>query len=444
MNLKFSRRTVLLAGLAAAGCGAKAKGMRVIVVGAGVSGLAAAQHLREAGAEVKVLEARDRIGGRIWTDRGSGSAVDLGASWLHGPDGNPLRRMVEKLGMKRAVTRYDRFGAWDASASPAKRLSDGEVRRLEGVLAKVMEELPERGSLADALCRAADELRLSPQDRRLLSLAVSMEVGNEFGEAPDRLDARFFGEAAEPQGDDWLFLDGYDALPHHLAEGLDISLSTAVTRVSADGGRVRVETPRGPQTADAAIISVPLALLKERALTIDPWPARCQEAVERLGVGVLSKTFLEFPREFWPDDLHAFGRMTEGLHPWSSFIPIPGKPLLLGLNFGAMARELEAQSPDDQAAEMTEALRSIFGSAVPEPVRPHVSAWSLDPWALGSYSLLAPGASAADYRALSQPLAPNLALAGEHTTAEHPSTVHGAYISGLRAAGQLLESRPSP
>ncbi len=407
-------------------CGPGRPERSVVVVGAGAAGLAAARELTRAGVKATVIEARNRIGGRIHTDRSRGYAVDLGASWLHGPIGNPLRKEVERLRMPRAETDYDRFGAWIEEFRGARRISDQEVRRMEGIFERIVEGLEEAPNLRAALDLAMAWEGLSPGDAALVEFAVAAEIGNEYGETPDRLAARFYGEAKETQGRDWLFPEGYDRLIHDLAAGLDVRLGVEAVRIQAGEGRVEIDTSSGPFTADAVVITVPLAILKTGRLRIDPWPESHRQAVESLGVAVLSKAFLEFPRPFWPDGLDAFGRIGERQERWCSFMPLPGRPLLLGLNHGAFARELEALPADGHQRAMLEALRGLFGSSVPEPLEGAAPAWSLDPWALGSYSCLAPGASAASYRALAEPIAGRIHLAGEHTTADHPSTVHGA------------------
>jgi monoamine oxidase len=442
--MRISRRGLLLGAAAlpfGGACRPSEPVRSVVVIGAGTAGLAAARALSRAGAKTAIIEARSRIGGRIHTDRSRGWAVDLGASWLHGPDGNPLRKEIERLRMPRAETDYDRFGAWIEESGGARRLSDSEVRRMERLFERIVDGLDEKGSLRAALDRAMDREGVSAEDAALVEFAVAAEIGNEYGETPDRLAARFYGEAKESQGRDWLFPEGYDRLIQDLATGLEVHLGVEAVRIRAEKGHVEIDTSIGPLTANAAIVTVPLAILKSGRLRIDPWPEEHRRAIDSLGVASLSKAFLEFPRPFWPDGLDAFGRIGDQQERWCSFLPLPGRPLLLGLNHGGFARELEALPAEDHQRAMLEALRALFGSSVPEPVEGAAAAWSLDPWALGSYSCLAPGASAASHRALAEPIAGRIHLAGEHTSAEHPSTVHGAYVSGLLAARRILDGR---
>jgi len=273
-------------------------------------------------------------------------------------------------------------------------------------------------------------------------------LSNRWWDADDAYD---FGGAHS------LLPEGYGDLLSKVATGLTVRLGHVVRKVSHIESGVAVHYTEGRSSsesvlnADVVIVSVPLGVLKARALAFDPpLPQRKQQAIDRLGFGVLNKVLLgfEYPfwkqregrRDFWGIAPRTSRRRGQAFQFWN-MTRCTGRPLLLVLHAGRSA----ALPGEDAHAEATavaatmEALRAIFGAhAVPEPISKQVTRWEHDPFSLGVYSHVAVGASARDYDVMAEPLwCERLLWAGEATSREHPATVAGAFLSGIREAGRI-------
>lgn len=236
---------------------------------------------------------------------------------------------------------------------------------------------------------------------------------------------------------------GYGALLSRLARPLDIRLDTRVQAIVHDDDGVQVETSRGMFNGEAAVCAFPLGVLKAPGLRFDPvLPSRQRAAVARLGTGVLDKIALRFPTRFWPD-VQRFARVDGPPDRRAEFYnlhPMHGEPILVALVAGDRARALEAMPEAAAVEQILIELRSIFGKRVSTPERVIRTRWGSDPFALGSYSRIPPGASLDDFDALAEAPGERLFMAGEATVSDYPGTVHGALMSGLRAAGEVADA----
>ncbi len=438
--MRMSRR-LLLSSLAAALAPhrARAADMSVIVIGAGLAGLAAAQHLQAAGARVTVLEARDRIGGRIHTARlWSGLPVDLGASWIHGTTGNPLTNLADAAGARRLETSYDAAMLLDADG----RAVDPDLTRAERLIARAIKAANQRET--DISVRAAvqalpDWQAMGPADRRLVDHVINSTLEQEYGGAAQALSA-WYGDAAEVfDGPDVLFPDGFDQLTARLAQGLDIRLGAQVTAIAP--GEVRVNGSH--MTAQHILCTLPLGVLQaEPALFTRPLARDRQAAIATLGMGLLNKCWLRFDRVVWPDDvdwIEWLGPQPGVWAEWVSLARTAKQPVLLGFNAADQADAIEALDDRATQAAAHDALRAMFGNSFPAPIAAQITRWRADPFARGSYSFNATGSTPRMRRALAgRDWDGALWFAGEATAPDYFGTAHGALISGTTAARAML------
>ncbi len=418
----------------------------VLVVGAGLAGLAAAQSLRAQGVVVRVLEARDRPGGRIHTSRAwPDMPTDLGASWIHGTEGNPLSALAQQAKAATVATDYERSALLPlhGQALPAATVARATHWRtqLGRALQRAQRSDPDR-SAAEVARHMAGAAWNNPEERRLIHFALSAELEQEYGGDAEQLSAHWFDDAQGFGGDDVLFAQGFDQLLRPLLQDADLRLNEPVQHIDWRGARPVVHTSQGSHSAAVLIVTLPLGVLQAGDVRFDPpLPSAQQEAVSALGMGVLNKCCLRFERVFWPTDADWLehipserGRWTE----WVSFARATQRPVLMGFHAGSVARTMESWSDSEIANSAMATLRQAFGRTLPDPVAVQVTRWHSDPWARGAYSFNALGAHPRQREALAQPLGNALLLAGEATERQHFGTAHGAYLSGLRAARQAL------
>lgn len=428
--------------------------MDTIVVGAGIAGITAARLLHAAGQRVVVLEARDRVGGRIWTDRTAGFSVDHGASWIHGLTGNPLTGLVTALGME---TREFTVGSFQAGGRPiadydeSRRLMDDDATRQWTIDVDTADDLFQLTvaasghdeSYATAAERALAATGWEPERAERVRAFYRHRTEEQCGAEIEQVAAHALDEDTI-EGDEVIFPGGYDVLPRALAEGLDVRLGMTVTAITRSATGMRVDTENESFHAAHVIVTVPLGVLKAGAIEFTPaLPDAVAGPIARLGMGVFNKVFLQFPDRFWQDDAYAIrqhGRAGVPWHSWYDVSVVSGKPMLLTFAGGAWGREIEQKTDEEVVSSVLSSLRKIYGDSVPGPVAHWITRWGIDPLALGSYSYVAVGSSHDDHDAMAGPVDGVLHFAGEATWGRDPATVHGALHSGHRAAERILGS----
>jgi len=251
------------------------------------------------------------------------------------------------------------------------------------------------------------------------------------------------GYLTDFSGDDVVFPQGYSQLTEFLASDLDIRLNQVVEQVSYDANGTSIRTQDG-QTyqADYTLVTVPLGVLKSDLITFEPsLPTLKQQAINRLGMGLLNKAYLKFPSAFWGTESDFLGYVSETRGRWNTWVNMAhyiDEPILMGFNSADYGRAIEAWTDEEIIADAMDVLRSIYGDDIPEPTEWQITRWASDPYALGSYSYYAVGSTPEDRIALDAPVMNRLFFAGEATRTDHPSTVHGAFMSGEDQAQRIL------
>jgi hypothetical protein len=345
-------------------------------------------------------------------------------------------------------TDYEDIVVYDLEGDP---LGDAELEALESLGEQVLaraQRIAEQGdedvSLYDAIQSSlrVESRALDGLDQIRLSYVWNSQIEHEFAGSIQDLSAWAFDDAEAFGGGDAILPGGYGQIVDDLAEGLDIRLEHAVDRAEhgAEGVRVWAEGGRVELRAERLISTLPAPLIE--AIDFDPpLPFEKVEAGFSTGRGLLNKTVLRFAPEDWPKGEPVFiGRIDEGQR-FSEFLnlePLTGAPLVIGFNAAAFAEALETYSDEETVAEAMEALRGFYGDDLPEPIDWQITRWGQDRFAQGSYSFNAVGGGAETRRILAEPVGDRLFFAGEATSEDYPSTVHGAYLSGLREAERIL------
>jgi polyamine oxidase len=422
--------------------------MRVIVVGAGVAGLTAADAIRCAGGEVVVVEARDRIGGRIRTAPLGPGKVDLGGAWVHSPIDNPVAEALIAAGIE---TRNDgafggRMAVWaDGWIEAPGATTITAVLQGDWDPAEAREAIGESDRFVDGVDWFLADRGLGGHLAELARFALLWVVGPlVIAGPPDRISLAGAAAYAEGSGGNLVPAGGYGALLTLLAAGLEVRLGTTVTRIEHDGVGISVVTDRGRFEGDRAIVTVPLGVLRAGGVTFDPpLDGAHARAVERLAMGTLEKLAFRFSERFWPDSVWEITHVAEdrAFPAWFDFSRHVGAPSLVALYNPYSTPGMAEMPAEDRARAALDALRRMFGS-IPDPEETLVTDWARDSRSLGSYSYVPLGASVDDMRLLGEPPSANLLLAGEATVPECYGTVQAAFCSGLRAATHALEEGP--
>ncbi len=434
----------------ASGCSAdsgrsSARGRKVVVVGAGMAGLGAARALREAGCRVVVVEARDRIGGRVHTVEWQGAPIDLGAAWIHDSRGNPLTAIAERAGLRTVPTAYDRISLHQRDGRP---IEGGTLERALGARDSLVRRLYRLSwregtrSLGPTLSRQIDTRVRAGVDRAALEWLLGVDVPLDWGADPGRISIEGFGEGSSWRGGpDLLIEGGAGLLVDWLARDLPVRKGNPVRRIERFRRGVRVTLASGETIgADGCVATVPLGVLKAGKVRFEPaLPEGHRQVISRLGFGLLDKTFLSYPSAWWGEGLTQIATAGFGVGKAISAFdlgPVTDRAILCGFTGAGFARALERGAGGGARAVVTRRLRKGFGVQA-DPAAALSTGWAADRFARGSYSFLAVGSTSRDRAVLAAP-AGRLILAGEHTSTERPATMDGALVAGRRAANRLL------
>lgn len=346
-------------------------GARVVVVGAGMAGLGAARALHDLGYDVTVVEGRERLGGRTFTDDSLGLPLDVGASWIHGVDGNPLSALADELGVARGPSTD-----WDNEieyAPDGAELTDALYAAADEALDAVLtyaaeqsEQREEDAPLRDVVEEALADLDLDDDVEVVTRHYLTTSIEHEYSGSLEQLSTWWWDEGEGYPGEDELLPGGYVGLVDGLADGLDIRTGMAVQRITTDGEEVTAESEDGSFGADHVVVTLPLGVLKAGTVAFDPpLPEDKATAIERLGMGLLDKVYLRFPEVFWDADADAIGWASPDADgrwaEWLNVAKVTGEPILLGFNAAAYAEQVEAMSDEEVVADAMAVLRTIYG-----------------------------------------------------------------------------------
>ncbi|CAM8970065.1 unnamed protein product [Rhodiola kirilowii] len=434
----------------------------VIVIGAGLAGLAAARQLMRFGFKVTVLEGRKRPGGRVYTRKMEGAnrvsaAADLGGTVLTGTLGNPLVILARQLGISLHKIR-DKCPIYRTDGSPVDSELDLKVetafnRLLEKAsrLRQLMGDVSMDVSLGAALETFRQVYGDSVTDEEMG--LFNWHLANlEYANAGllSKLSLAFWDQD-DPfdMGGDHCFMPGGNGqVVQALAENVNILYEKTVNMIRYGSDGVQVVVGGQVFEGDMALCTVPLGVLKNGSIKFIPeLPQKKLDSIKRLGFGLLNKVAMVFPYVFWNTELDTFGHLSEDKSHRGEFFlfynyaTLSGGPLLMALVAGEAAHEFETMPPTDAVTRVIKILKGIFepqGINVPDPLQTVCTRWGSDSFSLGAYSNVAVGSSGDDYDILAENVGDGrLFFAGEATTRRYPATMHGAFLSGLREAAKM-------
>jgi monoamine oxidase len=402
----------------------------VVVIGGGAAGIAAARRLHDAGVDCLLLEARDRLGGRAFTDARSGYPLDLGAGWLHSANVNPWTEIAAKQGKT-----IDKTPPPWARPSPQPKFPLEQQRLFRET----------SGAFFDRVDAAA-------RDNPNLPSSELLEPGNRWNPLIGSLSTYIAG--AEPElvaaGDferyrdteqNWRVVEGYGTAIAAHAQSVPLALGCEVTRIDRSSARLRIETSKGGVAAAQAIVALPTTIIAKNENLFAPGLPDKTAAARGLPLGLADKLFLALDRadEFAADSrLYGATDVTEtATYHMRPF----GRPVIEayfgGRNAWALEKGGERAFFDFAVGQLTGLLGGDFAKRL-KPLGIHL--WGADPFSLGSYSYAPPG-HVDDRAKLAAPVDDRIFFAGEACSPDFFTTAQGAFRSGADAADAVLASR---
>ncbi len=418
--------------------------MDALIIGGGIAGLVAARHLTQAGLRVTLLEARDRLGGRIYTESAGEFPVELGAEFVHGRPDEILAIAAEAatpIVPVQGKFRRQVNGEWADAGHLMERLD------------RLFSKLPAKGpdeSFQYYLDRSGEDEEVKQHAQRYVEGFHAAD--------PSLVSARSIRRDTEAEeaikGDhQYRIASGYESLVQTVAERIDrsrcdIVMNTVVHEIAWRPGQAIVRAGLTEYLAPRAIVTLPLGVLKSGSVAFSPALPEKQNAMSFLEMGPVIRVSLCFQEKFWERDPKMAGLSflftdDPAFPTWWTSNPL-SYPVLTGWAAGPHAGVHTGLSKDEIVTSAVQALARITRIAEPELRRQmtgsFVHDWQADPFSRGAYSYTAVGGMDAA-QALAAPVDGTLFFAGEATNVEgYTGTVHGAIATGLRAAKELLES----
>lgn len=420
------------------GDGQKANGKTVIIVGAGISGLAAAKKLKENGFNVIVLEAQSKVGGRLKTNRSLGVAFDEGASWIHGTAGNPIASLAQQAGMNTAFTDDESILAYDIGGVLH---SDSNFSDTEDKFYTVLETLKNNGSSTKSFETVFNELYPTYCNDRLWKFFLSTYLTFDTGDL-NMLSSLLYNEGEEFGGEERISVNGYDTIPSYLAIGLNVQLNQKVTKIDYSNTKILVSHNGTVTEADYVLVTVPLGVLKANKIDFVPsLPNTKQNAIQKVGVNCVNKFLLTWETAFWDDEQYIC-YTPDIKDKFNYFVNVkkyqPTVNALMTFAYADKARQTENMTDQQIIEEIMTHLRDIYGNNIPYPKNILRTKWQTNEYSYGSYSYTAVGTEMRHFDDLAEEIDDKIFFAGEHTEIDYFSTAHGAYLSGIREADKII------
>lgn len=417
---------------------------QVIIIGAGISGLAAAQRLASKNIKVLILEGRDRIGGRIWTDKSLGFPFDMGAGWIHGPSAdNPITKLAADAGAKTYLTNDGSFSLFDRAGKEV----DGSVFATAN--ASYNNLLAQMNSLASTITgndipfsQALNQVRNGALNEDFIQWMMSSYLEFDKGGPIENLSAKNWNTDDKFEGKDVLFPEGYEQIFKNFSSLTpNIKLSHTVTNIEYTKDGVSVTTDKGTFTGKHCLCTLPLGVLKKGDVKFSPeLPDDKKSTINRMQMGGVNKVVLVFDRTFWNPTQQYYGYDNQVKGKFTYFLNLrtfTEVNALVTFGFGNYGYEIDKMTNEQISQEAMIPLRLIFGNDIPNPSKVLVTRWGNDKFSYGAYSFGNLNTTYEDFENFGKSVINRLHFAGEHTSAKYRATVHGAYLSGIREGEKI-------
>ena len=425
----------------------------MVIVGAGMAGLSAARQLSTAGLKLAVIEARERIGGRVFTLRDplAPIPIELGSEFVHG-EPPELFADMGAAGLTTAQVMGDHLCFRSGSIAPCKEWMDKVFDVLESMSATKGQDRSFQSFIEESDCD--DETRA-----RAVSFVEGFNAADRYRVGVHSLVRQQKAGDAINGDRTYRVLDGYDVIPHFLLqtsrpEGVSLHLNTVAEGIEWRRGKVQVavKSRMGPAlepvAAQKAVVTLPLGVLQADTVRFLPEVPGLRGTLDRLAMGKAQRVTLRFREPLWGSrrelsNMSFLHSSDEWFPTWWTTLPVKA-PILTGWAGGPKAARLDGHSESFMLERAIGALAGLFGIDAKTILGLldawYTHNWQADPFSLGAYSYV-PAGSLPAVEKLTEPIEDTLYFAGEATDTEgHWGTVHGAMATGVRAARQILGS----
>ena len=426
---------------------------KIIIIGAGVAGLAAAKKLQQLGHDVLILEARDRVGGRIHSIHAAGFTLDLGASWIHGTELNPIWDITEKNKISTAIFNYDDPLFFHLDGKPfsfsENQFFNQMIKRIEDEILNIEDNITAR----EAIEKFLENLNLDkdfvhhPMTKNTIKHSLLRYFENlsrdPYACELNEISSQYALYEGYFSGNEVIFPQGYTQVVDTLTPELNILFNVHVEHIQTNKHGVRVIDCSGNSySAQHVICTVPLGVLKQDGIQFSPaLPNILKKTINEMGFGVFNKLFFELEESLELIETHQknsyFFQSSECWLNLLDLSKIYHKPMYLILLGGDHAKKIENFTNHEVWDWLYHAFKATIRKLPAQPKNLWITQWGNDPYSLGSFSYPAVGHHREMAKPFMQPVENHLWFAGEHCHAEYPATVHGAYMSGIQIAEQI-------
>ena len=411
----------------------------VIIIGAGISGLSAAKRLNETGVNIIILEAQDKIGGRLRTNRSLGFEFDEGAGWIHGMDGNPISTLAQQAGMNTYPTVDESRKSYDIGGI----IRNATIyNNAEDELYTILDSMMGSGSSTKSFETVFNSLYPNKANDRLWKFLLSTYVTFDTGDLSN-LSSLLYNEGEEFGGTEKIATNGYDTIANYLAKDLVIQLNERVSKVDFSTAKIKVSHSGKTTEADYVLVTVPLGVLKSGTIQFIPnLPAFKQNAIQKVGMNCVNKFLLTWSTAFW-DDIQYISYTPEIRDKFNYFVNIkkfhPTENALMTFAYADYGRQTETMTDSQIKDAILVHLKDIYGNHIPDPTNMLRTKWQSNINSFGAYSYTAVDTEMQHFEDLAKEINDKLFFAGEHTESDYFSTAHGAYLSGIREANKIID-----
>jgi monoamine oxidase len=422
---------------------------RVIVIGAGISGAAAARKLADAGCEVIVLEARNRIGGRIHTNKDWGFNIELGANWIHNAYDieNQLMAYANMLSIETHETNYYNINAYDQDGDKISKLRLGLFyNHFEKKLKKQAEKINSNEkdiSIQEAIKAIITDENYTERDQNIISL-IKESYSNNLAANIDKVSAKYyFSKSVDKKQRDFFVSGGYNQIVTVLLERINVELNSVVHEIRHHTNYVEVITNNKAIEADYVIVTVPLSILQNQEIKFNPsLPEWKINSFHQMKMGLFNKVIMEFTQKFWDGnaDFQCYhSEMGNSFGIALNYYRYEEKPILIAMPVDNSGLWIEQNEIDTIKTAYQNMLHKAHPGKEIEFKNIMVTKWNAEEFSKGSYSYVPVDATERDFEALTKEIG-RVHFAGEATNIKYHATVHGAYNSGIREALKIINA----